>query len=59
MNNILNVCKTDEYKEIFKKKKSNNYQQEMTAIASATVGASSGGRGRSSAPGGLPFFIEM
>ena len=58
MNNILNVCKTDEYKEIFKKM-SNNYQQEMTAIASATVGASSGGRGRSSAPGGLPFFIEI
>jgi hypothetical protein len=43
----------------FLKKMSNNYQQEMTAIASATVGASSGGRGRSSAPGGLPFFIEI
>ncbi|GER50074.1 S-adenosyl-L-methionine-dependentmethyltransferases superfamily protein [Striga asiatica] len=32
--------------------------QEMTAIASAAVGASSGGRGTSSAPGGLPFLTE-
>lgn len=30
----------------------------MTATDSATVGASNGGRATSSAPGGLPFFIE-